>query len=162
MFSEFGRFYVEKYGIDFMNLQLEMMYGADEPKNRFLPSVIHNMVKGSDVNTTIGTQHRDIIAVDDVVKAIMLIFESDLHGYQDISIGTGVAPTISEVIDYIWNETDRKSQVNKGAYAMRPDEPDCKADISKIQAIGDWKPLNWRDGIRQMIRQIEDMNNKNK
>lgn len=161
MFSEFGRFYVEKHGIDFMNLQLEMLYGADEPESRFLPSVIHGMVKGTEVNTTVGTQHRDIIAVSDVVNAIMLVFKSDLHGYQDIPVGTGIAPSISDVIDFIWDETGQRSKVNKGAYPMRPDEPDCIADASKMRSIGDWKPVPWQVGIRQMIQQIAEQADKN-
>ena len=53
MFSEFGRFYVEKHGICFNCLLLEMFYGADEPNDRFLPSIIYKMINGDVVETTV-------------------------------------------------------------------------------------------------------------
>ncbi len=151
MFNEFGNFYVEKHGITFNSLLLEMFYGADEPLHRFLPSVIHKMIRGEEVDTTIGTQHRDIIAAEDIVKAIEIVVESDLSGFNEIPIGTGEAPSISEIVDYIWNETGRKSKVNKGVVPMRPDEPDCVADISVISSISKWNPIHWKEGLKQMI-----------
>ena len=155
IFSDFGRFYAEKRGVNFNNLLLEMFYGADEPKNRFLPSIISKMIKGEIVEATLGTQHRDIIDAEDIIKAILLVFHSDLLGYHEIPVGTGVAPAISEVIDYIWNETGRKSELRKGAVPMRTDEPDCVADTSVLKSIGVWEPVPWREGIKNMIDKIE-------
>ena len=152
--SEFGRFYAEKDGIEFINVKLEMLYGADEPENRFIPSIIRKMIKGEKVATTIGTQHRDIIAVDDAVDAIFLILGSNLKGYHDISVGSGEAPTISELIDFIWEETGKRSRVNKGIIPMRSNEPDCIADNTFIKSLGKFEPVYWKDGIHDMIQKI--------
>lgn len=160
MFGEFGRFYVDKHDITFTSLLLEMFYGSDEPGNRFLPSVIDKMIKGEEVNTTIGTQHRDIIAVDDIVKAIMLVLESDIKGYREIPVGTGVAPTISEIIDFIWENTGRKSKVYKGKVPMRKNEPDCIADTTVLKSLGNWEPIEWKKGIRKMIKEREEKYNE--
>lgn len=151
MLSEFGHFYVQKHGINFNCLLLEMFYGADEPENRFLPSVIRKMIHGEMVETTIGTQHRDIISSEDIVKAVMMVVDSDLTGYHEIPVGTGVAPAISEVVDYIWNETGRKSVIHKGVVAMRLNEPDCVADQSILKSIGRWTPIAWKEGLKKMI-----------
>ena len=62
----------------------------------------------------------------------------------------------SEIVDYIWLETGRKSIVNKGIIPMRLGEPDSVADISKIQKLGEWKPINWMKGIRKMISIMEE------
>ena len=70
VFSEFGRFYAEKHHITFINMLLEMFYGADEPKDRFIPATISKMIKGETVETTIGNQRRDIISVSDIIMAI--------------------------------------------------------------------------------------------
>lgn len=156
MLNEFGRFYVEKHGINFSTLQLEMFYGADEPGDRFFPSVISSMLKGEEINTTIGTQKRDIISVEDIVQAISMAFHSDLQGYNEIPVGTGVAPSISEIVDYIWEETGRKSKVNKGVIPMRANEPDCVADVSYISSIGEWNPIPWKQGLKQMIDMMEE------
>lgn len=154
--SEFGRFYSEENGICFCNLLLEMFYGWDEPSDRFIPSVIRDMLCGRDVNTTLGTQKRDIISVDDVVKAILAVTERALSGYHDIPVGTGEAPAISEIIDFIWEETGQRSKLNKGAVPLRRNEPDCIADTEFLNLICDWKPVKWKTGLRNMIREIKD------
>lgn len=156
MLSNFGEFYVEKEGIDFCDLKLEMFYGADEPNNRFITSIIRNMLNGDAVNMTVGTQKRDIIYVEDVVEAIMLVLKSDLHGYNEIPVGTGIAPSISEIVDYIWMETGRKSIVNKGSVPIRYREPNSVADISKLRRLGNWKPINWMKGLRKVISIMEE------
>lgn len=152
MLNGFGKFYAEKHGIDFFVARLEMFYGKDEPEDRFLPSVIRNMCLGQDVNTTLGSQKRDIIAVEDVVEAIIMILKFQGGGYKEIPVGTGIAPLIFEVIDFIWEETGKKSRLNKGAIPMRKNEPDCVADTTLLQSICEWHPIFWKDGIRQMIK----------
>ena len=152
-FSEFGKFYAEKHGINFFELRLEMLYGADEPEDRFLPSVIGRMIAGEDVDTTVGTQRRDIISAEDAVKAIFLVMNSDIRGFREIPVGTGIAPTISEILDFIWEKTGRRSRLNKGAIPLRPNEPDCAADTGFLRTLGEWKPVFWQDGLLQMIKE---------
>lgn len=131
-----------------------MYYGADEPQDRFIPSTIRKMICGDVVNTTYGTQLRDIIAVEDVVNMIMRIINGELSGFNSINIGTGIAPSISELIDFIWEQTEKKSIVNKGAVPMRLNEPDCIADMSEELRILNYKPIYWKDGISKMIDEI--------
>ena len=157
MFSEFGRFYVANHGITFNSLLLEMFYGADEPENRFLPSLIHKMIYGETVETTSGTQKRDIISSEDIIKAIKMVIYSDISGYNEIPVGTGVAPTISEIVDYIWDETGKKSKVLKGTIPMRKNEPDCVADTTFISSLGEWNPIPWKIGIKNMIKKMEEI-----
>ena len=155
MFNGFGRFYCEKHGVNFCCLALEMFYGADEPSDRFFPSVIRKMLRSEDIDTTAGTQHRDIISIQDVVKAIMTVISAQLTGYWEIPVGTGVAPSVSEVLDYMWNLTGRKSKLNKGALPMRVDELDCAADVGVMESIGPWSPITWKKGIKDMIENID-------
>lgn len=151
MFSEFGRFYEEKHQISFYNLKLEMFYGPDEPKDRFIPSVIQSLLEGKDVPASIGTQKRDIISVEDIVKAVFMVLDAGLKGFYEIPVGTGVGPTISELLDYIKIKTGSNAVIHKGAYPMRADEPDCVADISFLKSIGEWNPTPWKEGIANMI-----------
>lgn len=153
-FCEYGRFYSEKYGISFIDLKVQMYYGSDEPQDRFIPAVISKMICGDEVNTTYGTQCRDIIAVDDVVNLITMIMNLDITGFNSFDIGTGIAPSISELVDFIWQSTERKSVINKGAIPMRVNEPDCIADMSKILEFISYQPIYWKDGISKMIQEI--------
>lgn len=154
MFSEFGRFYYKKHKISFYNMKLEMFYGPDEPKDRFIPSVIDSLLNGKDVNTSIGTQKRDIIFVEDIVKAVIMVLEADLEGYFEIPVGTGEAPTISELLDFIKDETKSSAQIHKGAYPMRAEEPDCVADTRFLKTLGEWNPTPWKEGIANMIEKM--------
>lgn len=156
IFSDFGSFYVDKHEIDFYNMRLEMFYGSDEPRDRFIPSLVHGMLKGEEINTTLGTQHRDIIAIADVVSAIEMVMDSDLKGYYEIPVGTGDSPTIAEIVDFIWEHTGRKSKVNKGSVSMRKNEPDCVADVTILKNIGAWTPVRWKMGLSQMIKEIQE------
>ena len=113
------------------------------------------------VDVTLGTQHRDIISVDDIIVAIEAIIGSDLKGYQEISVGTGIAPTISELVDYIWEETGRKSTVNKGAVPMRDNEPDSVGDNTVLESLTEWRPVYWKTGIREMINTMREELNEN-
>lgn len=153
-FSEYGKFYSEKYGINFVDLKVQMYYGFDEPQDRFIPATIRKMICGDIVNTTYGTQLRDIIAVGDVVNLIVEIIYRQLKEFNSIDIGTGTAPAISELVDFIWEKTGRKSVVNKGIIPMRPNEPNCIADMSIVHRILDYKPIYWKDGISKMIDDI--------
>lgn len=154
-FSEFGRFYSYDRNINFTELKPEMFYGYDEPRGRFLPDMVYKMKRGEPVETTIGTQRRDIIRVSDVVEAIKIVLLSELKGYNEIPVGTGEAPSISEITDYIWEKTGRRSAVNKGAIPMRRNEPDSVADISVISRLAEWKPVAWQDGLLEMINKTE-------
>jgi len=158
MFSDFGRYYSTYYDIDFYNMKLEMFYGADEPRERFVPNLIEKMLSGTEVNVTKGTQHRDIISVEDVIHAIFMVINSKLKGYNEIPVGTGIAPAISELVDFIWEETGRLSKVNKGSIPMRKNEPDCVADVKVLESIGEWHPVNWQIGIKEMIKKVKYYN----
>ena len=153
--GDFGKYYSKKYDISFTDVSLEMFYGSDEPRERFLPAITEKMLKGETVEVTMGTQHRDIISVNDVVNALNMILNARLEGYSRIPVGTGTAPTVSEVVDFIWDKTGRKSVVYKGAVPMRENEPDCAADTSALRAIGEWKPLQWQKGLSEMIEQMK-------
>ena len=154
--AEFGRYYARKEKINFCNLKLEMFYGEDEPLDRFIPNTIVKMIKGEPVYTTFGTQRRDIICVEDVLTAIEIVVNTQLEGYHDIPVGTGIAPTIASVIDFIHVKTGCRSIVSKGAYPMRNNEPDCVADVSLLNSIGDFRPVFWQDGIENMINKITE------
>lgn len=154
MFSRFGAFYAEKQGINFYDLKLEMFYGADEPSDRFLSSVVYNMLMGMEVNMTLGTQKRDIIWVEDILNAVDMVIHANIPGYHEIPVGTGVAPSVSEIVEYIWQETDYCSKLNKGIIPMREQEPDCIADTSFLSSIGEWAPVDWKTGLHRMIEDV--------
>ena len=152
MFARFGEFYATKHNMNFFSMKLEMFYGADEPKDRFIPGIIIKCRNNQDVKVTLGTQHRDIIAIQDVVRAIIFTIDTKLKGYNEISVGTGEAPTIREIVEFIYYMTNSKSKVYFGAVPMRENEPDCVADTTKLAEMGFTCQWRWKDGLKKMIQ----------
>lgn len=159
-FGRFGKFYAAEFGMDFIHVKLEMLYGGDEPRNRFLPDMVNKMLRGEEVAVTLGTQHRDIIAAADAVRGIVRIVEADLHGYREVPLGTGIAPSIAEILDFIRKETGESALIHYGAVPMRKNEPDCVADIQLLNELfteeNGWTPLFWQEGLRSMIKDIKE------
>ncbi len=152
MFSDYGRWLTDKYrGLSFYNVKLETYYGSDEPSGRFIPDVIGKLKTGEPVKLTEGTQKRDLIHVDDVVRNLRrMIFDIDKSGYHDIPLGTGDAPTICEITDYMKMVCDSQSDLMYGAVPMRPGEPDSVADVELMRRYGIETEINWKDGLRTM------------
>lgn len=154
IFAKFGKFYAEDISMNFVNCELQMFYGSDEPPGRFLIDCLKKMVCNESLNLTMGTQRRDIVAVEDVVKAIAYIVDIQPLGYQSVQVGTAEAPMISEVIEYMAECTNTKSKIRFGAIPMRPCEPNCIADISKLSGWGFKCKYSWRDGIKKMVEEV--------
>ena len=155
-FSGFGEFYAKKHGINFIDVKLEMFYGSDEPKGRFISNCIIKMLQNQDMDLTIGTQKRDIVSIHDVVSAMLCIIRAEIEGYCEIPVGTGEAPTIRDITTYIKRECGSRSNLNFGIFPMRKGEPDCIADIAKLTDIGYRCKYSWKQGIREMIKEIRE------
>ena len=154
MFAQFGRFYVDKHRINFTSMKLEIFYGFDEPSGRFIPDVIRRSMENEDLYVTEGTQLRDIVAVDDVLDAILFVISYGPKGYQEIDVGTGEAPSIKEIVEFIHSYAGATSKIHFGAVPMRPDEPNCVADTAALTAMGFRCKWQWKQGLRKMIDEM--------
>mgnify|MGYP003482835029 CR=1 FL=1 len=161
IFARFGKFYSEKHDINFFNMKLQMFYGADEPLDRFLPQMVFKLIRGEDVNVTLGTQHRDIVSVEDVIGAVMAVINSNDKGYHDIEVGSGEAPTIKEILEYIKAECNSVSNINYGSIPMRRDEPDCIANLKQLNEYGYSIKYDWKSGLSKMIKEMKSDENSN-
>lgn len=152
MFAEIGKYYTQKISeLTFINIKLENYYGEDEPKNRFLHSVISSLKNNEDVLLTEGKQHRDFIYIDDVLRAIKLLTTFTAYGYYDVPLGTGEGPTIQEVVSYLKELLHSESRLLFGAIPSRFREPDCVADMSFLQSIGFENLYTYKKGLRRII-----------
>lgn len=155
MLADFGRFYADRHNINFTAMKLEMFYGADEPTDRFIPSLILKCKKGEEIKVTLGTQHRDIVAIQDVVKAIFFVIDFKPEGYHEISVGTGEAPSIREMVEFVYRITNSNSRLSFGAVPMRQNEPSCVADTGKLAEMGFQCEIHWKDGLAEMVQKMK-------
>lgn len=157
-FSDFGQFYSKKHSINFVNLKLEMFYGADEPKDRFIACVADKLLKNEEIDLTEGTQKRDIIHVEDACRAIIKMIGESVNGYLEMPIGTGYAPTIREIVSYMAKLANSKSVLNWGKVPMRKGgEPDCIADLSILSQYGIVIESDWKKGLKKMFDELKEV-----
>lgn len=157
-FLDLCKFYNRQNTENIINVRLENFYGPDEPRNRFLPSVIEKLKCNEDVKLTEGFQHRDFIYIDDVVDGLMQVFsfyQDKKEGFADVPLGTGVAPTIREVVEFCKKECGSSSKLLFGAVPLRWNEPDSVADLHKLQEIGFKPKYDWQTGMRKMIKEFK-------
>ena len=152
-FNRMGHFFSNEYGLEFINLELENYFGEFEPKNRFLPSVIERLKKNEDIPLTQGEQLRDFVYVSDVINAIILLInKKDVPPYIDVPLGSGDAPSIKEMVTYIKEIMNSKSDLQFGKVPLRPNEPSSFANLAMYKMLGGTIEYNWKDGIKEMLK----------
>ena len=151
-FNKLGHFFSNEYGMEFVDIELENYFGENEPKNRFLPSVIEKLKNNEDIELTQGEQLRDFIYVEDVINAIThLINIKELPPYLDIPLGSGDAPSIKELVTYIKEIMGSKSDLQFGKIPLRPNEPSSCANLSMYHLLGGKIMYSWKDGIKRVL-----------
>ena len=158
-FYDLSSFLNKKNQIKNINIKLENFYGEDEPRDRFLPGAIEKLLKNQDVELTEGYQKRDFIYIEDVILALTAVLDyytkSPDNGNFEVPVGTGVAPSVREVISYCKEITHSSSRLLFGSVPLRWNEPDSVADITALSKIGFKPRYAWRDGIKLMIERFK-------
>lgn len=153
--SEFGQWIVDYYSnhdMCFFNVLLENFYGEGEPENRFLSYVTKSLIEGTDIDMTTGEQKRDFIYISDVIDGLVHLIEKDAQkGYAEVDLGTGVAPSVREIVEYLHKVSCSESKINFGAVPKRKMEPDSVADIENMKKFGIFPKIGWKDGMKKLV-----------
>ncbi|MDD7027466.1 MAG: NAD(P)-dependent oxidoreductase [Lachnospiraceae bacterium] len=144
----------EVYGKEdyvFWNIRLENFYGGDEPKERFIPGTIDKLFGNEKVLLTEGIQKRDFIHIDDVVRNLAKLLSIEEKGRVDLPLGTGKGAEVREVVSYLKEITGSDAELCFGAVPARKVEPDCIADITKMQYYNLDIFYDWKSGLKRMV-----------
>ncbi len=106
-----------------------------------------------------GKQVRDVLYVDDLVKAYDLFIESNLK-QEVFNIGGGSENTLSllELLDLLKDSTDMRAKISYDDW--RPsDQKIYISDIGKIREKLKWKPeANPREGVNKLVDWVKENN----
>ncbi len=142
-FVEWGEWLAKQKKIQFINVLLEHMYGAGDHESKFTTYVIRSCLNNiKELDLTAGEQKRNFIHINDVVSAygILLDHLDDLKCYENISVGSGYAGTIRNLVKLIRDLSNSRTKLNFGAIPYREGEAMlCQTDISALRNFG-WKP----------------------
>lgn len=152
-FCQWGKYYSERDGLQFINLKLEHFYGPDAPKDQFLMWAIEKLRKDEPLELTAGTQKRDFVYIGDVLDVYEAILNKEItDAYVDIPVGTGEAPSIREVVEYLKDCTNSNSELRFGVQPFRTGEPNSCCDMSVLKRLGvSVKFVSWKNGLKQYL-----------
>ena len=120
-------------------IRLFLVYGPNQKKDRLIPYVIFNSLKGKSIYLSKGNQLRDFCYVDDVIEAIILCLKSKKATGEVFNIGSGKPTTVKKIVKQIvkiigkgdlkFNKKNKKKKENLKLYPS----------IKKIQNKIGWK-----------------------
>lgn len=164
--SEYGRVKAELYrslaeqaresGLSLVWPRIFYLYGPGEDPNRFVPSIIKNLLSDRAAPCSDGTQRRDYSYVEDIAVGLFRLFESGITG--PVNLASGHAVQLKTIAQSIGRATGRPDLIRLGAIPNRPGEPEIiQADISKLEAVLNWKPdTTLEQGLGETITAIRN------
>ncbi len=130
----------KKHSFPVSILRLYLVYGPYQAKNRIIPIVIDNALKSKEFDCSAGTQFRDFVYVDDVVKGIIKLLKNKKTDGQIINLGSGKPIMIKNVILKICKIIG-SGKPQFGKIKFRKDEiKKLYPNITKAKKILNWVP----------------------
>ena len=149
------------YSLPYLITRCSNNYGCFQAKSKFLPKLIHCLVK--EHKFTLygdGTQRRDWIHVSDCVFAIEELLRSGIRN-ETFNIGTGVSKSNIEVannvVELVASFSSKPKDELKNLIQFGADRPghDLKyeVDASKLRAMTNWhQRVKFDDGVRSTVQ----------
>jgi UDP-glucose 4-epimerase len=147
--------YNRTFGIDTVCLRFGNVYG---PRSKKKSSVVAKFIRQALNGETCeiygdGTQTRDFLYIDDLIRALLLSMEKDVGG-ETFQIATGMERTVGEVAELIAHALDKRG-VRMNIKHGQPRLGDVKrnfADTSKARKMLGWElEMELEEGIERTI-----------
>ena len=139
------------------NVQLEHVYGPQDGPDKFVSSVLAQMLDTDavEIKLTSGEQKRDFVFISDVVDAYLRVIESAERsgpGYRCFEVGTGASTKVKNFVQMIHAAATSKAKLSFGAIPSRESEiMDSFADLTAIRSLGYTANVSLQDGIRRLV-----------
>lgn len=140
-FRQWGKLRSIEGKINFINLQMEHIYGPKDSESKFIPYIIRAMEEETpNIDLTDGGQVRDFIHVYDAVSSYIVVLNnlSRLSGYQTFEVGTGIPCTLRQFVEKLHTDLNSKTQLNFGKIARPEGEI-----VYSVAQTDDLRKLGW-------------------
>jgi dTDP-L-rhamnose 4-epimerase len=111
-------------------------------------------VDGEPFRMTHGRQRRDLIYVDDVVRAYLAAAEAPEANGHVVNLGSGEPHRLCDIAQWIWELAESTAPLEIGARPAPASElHDTWADITLARRLLQWQPeVDLRSGLRATLR----------
>jgi len=148
--------YAGVYGMATCALRFSNVYGPGMAhKDSFVPRLMRTALAGSTVRIYgDGTQRRDLVHVDDVVRGVLLCWGSRYTG--SVIIGSGASVSVLELVEAVRRVTGRPLQTEHVA-AQQGEMPAVVLDLSHSADVIGYRPtVELTDGLASTWRYFRD------
>lgn len=125
-FQSILQYYVEAKGIKAVTLELFDPYGPNDPRPKLVNLLIRIAETGESLAMSPGEQKIDLVHIDDVVKAYIVVakrlIDCKVEGHEIYGIGSGQPVTLKDVVAIIERQTGRKLNIEWGKRDYRSRE----------------------------------------
>lgn len=142
--------YAKLNNLDFKWARLFNVYGPNEREQRLVPSVILSMLKDEDVKVSTCTKYQDYLHVEDLARAIVMLFESKSQGAVNICSGKPIQ--LREIVTKIAELTSFKGQIMWGSIPTYFEEALVVGNNKRLEEEICFKPMfSLDDGLLNTI-----------
>lgn len=126
-------------------------YGPEDEPYCLIPYLIQEMAIGNTPKLTKCEQLWDYIYIDDAVKGLLSLANSQAPGI--FNLGSGMSISLRKVVEIIRDSIDPNISPEYGAVEYRPDQVmQLQADITKISQTTGWKPqVSIEEGLSNTV-----------
>lgn len=146
------------YDMEFIVARISNPYGVWKQQNRLqgiIPIFIRKLLDDEPI-TVFGDTKRDYIYIDDVIDAFMCMIKYE-GSERVFNVGTGVATSISEIIEIIEEQVGKKFSQIEYKDIRKCDVRENVLDVTEIGRQLQWFPgkKNIKEGICDMTAKIK-------
>jgi UDP-glucose 4-epimerase len=148
--------YAGAYGMATCALRFSNVYGPGMAhKDSFVPRLMRTALAGSTVQIYgDGTQRRDLVHIDDVVRGVLLCWETRYSG--SVIIGSGLSVSVLELVEAVRRATGRSLRTEHVA-AQQGEMPAVVLDLSHSADVIGYRPaVDLADGLASTWRYFRD------
>lgn len=151
------RAYREEHETDIRVARIFNTYGPGMDDARVVPAFIRQALRGDPLTIHgSGTQTRSFCHIDDMVRGLRALIESDIR--DPVNLGNPQEVRIETLADIVLEAVERNPTPGKVRRPRPPDDPNKRRpDISKAREALGWEPkMPLREGIEDTIQKMRD------
>lgn len=119
---QFAQMLARTHGWPIAGAMLFQVYGPGQPAAAVVPSAIRAALAGSDFPLTEGKQARDWLFAGDAASGLLAALAAQIERGETVELGSGVATTVRDVVDQIYQLANQGGRPLIGALPSRPGE----------------------------------------
>lgn len=135
--------------------RLALVFGPGQAETFLIPALIRACQEAAEFSVRQPSDRRDLIYVEDVIEALILLAGSRLTGCQVINISTGAAPTMREVAEEIIDIVGADASIVRFDYPSSQANSVLLASAERGHSILGWSAqTSLRAGLQHTIETV--------